>query len=162
MSLKSIIGKVLNKKSAEADQSLDETEFTQHEISFKDTVIEAVHREEGFAAENEIDIYVHGEKSKIYQVTTETHIGRDPSQVHIAIPELIVSKFHCTLYFLGDNIYIKDNNSTNGTYVNGQKAADRQLEDGDVITLGKKGIVRIIFHKRPVSGPKASDENNRD
>ena len=132
------------------DQSLDEVEFTQHEISFKDTVIEAVHRVEGFRGENEIDIYIHGEKSKIYQVKTETHIGRDPSQVHIAIPELIVSKFHCTLYFVGNDVFIKDNNSTNGTYVNGQKISDRQLDDEDVITLGKKGIVRIIFHKRPV------------
>lgn len=137
------------------DQSLDEIEFTQHEISFKDTVIEAAHRKEGFAAENEIDIYVHGEKSKIYQISTETHIGRDPSQVHIAIPELIVSKFHCTLYFIGENIHVKDNKSTNGTYVNGQKISDRQLEDDDVITLGKKGTVRIVFHKRTLSGSES-------
>lgn len=150
MSLKSIIGKVLTKKSSTIDQSLEETEFTQHEISFKDTIIESVHRE-GDAAENEVDIYIHGEKSKIYQIKTETHIGRDPSQVHIAIPELIVSKFHCTLYFIGDHVYIKDNDSTNGTYVNGQKITDRQLEDDDVVTLGKKGAVRIVFHKRPES-----------
>lgn len=141
-----MIGKVFNKKTEPGDPDEGEPEVTLQEVSFRDTVVEKLRQyKEGL--DNEIDVYVHGEKIKIYQIKTETHIGRDPSQTQIAIPELIVSKFHCTLYFRGKDLYLKDNDSTNGTYVNGEPVTDRKLEGNDIITLGKKGTVRIVYHK---------------
>ncbi len=147
MSLKNMIGKVFSKKETPGDPTEGEPEVTIHEVSFKDTMVEKP-RKPPEVPENEIDVYVHDEKIKIYQIKTETHIGRDPSQTQIAIPELIVSKFHCTLHFKDKDLFIKDNNSTNGTYVNNEPVTDRKLEDNDIITLGKKGTVRIVYHKR--------------
>jgi hypothetical protein len=152
MSLKSIIGKVFSKKSPE-DELKVETEDIQHEVSFRDTVVEQSFKDTAAAAEaalagNEIDIYVHDEKTRSYKIVTNTHIGRDPAQAEIAIPELIVSKLHCTLYLKNNEVFIKDNDSTNGTFVNGKEIHNQKLDDNDLITLGKKGTVRIIFHKR--------------
>jgi pSer/pThr/pTyr-binding forkhead associated (FHA) protein len=152
MSLKSIIGKVFNKKSPE-DELKVETEDIHHEVSFRDTVVEQSFKDtmpvaEAAPAENEIIIYVHDEKASTHTITATTHIGRDPSQTEIAIPELIVSKLHCTLYLKNNEVFIKDNDSTNGTFVNGKEIHNQKLEDNDLITLGRKGTVRIIFHKK--------------
>ncbi len=149
MSLKSFIGKVFGDKPQSGQE--EEPAPVKHEITAKDTVVETAFRDidgnvdlSGY----EIDIYVEGEKSRSYKITTDTRIGRDPSQADIPIPELIVSKFHCTIYFKGDDAFIKDNDSTNGTYVNGKQITDQKLVDNDLLTLGKKGAVRIVFHKR--------------
>lgn len=162
MSLKSMIGKVFSKKEElPGDPADGEPEVTVQEVSFKDTAIEKL-RKPLEVPENEIDVYVHDEKIKIYQIKTETHIGRDPSQAQIAIPELIVSKFHCTMYFKGKDLYIKDNNSTNGTYVNGEPVTDRKLMNSDIITLGKKGTVRIVYHKHDESSSEKTIEETND
>lgn len=149
MSLKSFIGKVFGEKPQPGQE--DEWAPVKPEFSVKDTVIEKTIRdieENVMPSGYEIDIYVEGEKSRSYKITTDTRIGRDPSQADIPIPELIVSKFHCTFCFKGDDVFLKDNNSTNGTYVNGKQIAEQKLVDNDLVTLGKKGAVRIVFHKR--------------
>lgn len=149
MSLKSFIGKVFG-DNPRPGQEEEPAPFKQ-EFSFKDTVVERTIRdiEENVDASGyEIDIYVEDEKSRSYKITADTRIGRDPSQTDISIQELIVSKFHCTIYFKDDDVFIKDNNSTNGTYINGKHITDQKLADNDLVTLGKKGVVRIVFHKR--------------
>ncbi|HLP61648.1 MAG TPA: FHA domain-containing protein [Candidatus Deferrimicrobium sp.] len=149
MSLKSFIGRMFG-ETTQPDLE-GEPESARHEISFKDTVVEMVVRDIDEKVDEsgcEIDIYVEDEKSRSYKLTTDTRIGRDPSQTEISISELIVSKFHCTIYFKEGDVFVKDNNSTNGTYVNGKKITDQKLADNDLITLGKKGVVRIVFHKK--------------
>jgi len=143
------MGKVFGDKPQPGQE--EERAPVKHEISFKDTVVERTIRdiEENMDASGyDIDIYVEDEKSRSYKITTATRIGRDPAQTDISIQELIVSKFHCTIYFKDDDVFIKDNHSTNGTYVNGKQITDQKLADNDLVTLGKKGVVRIVFHKR--------------
>jgi pSer/pThr/pTyr-binding forkhead associated (FHA) protein len=157
MKLKSFVGKFIGKKPPPeevekegtegngANEENGEIKITQQEISFANTMIEEVPK---FKAVADIDIYVNNDRTNIYEIATDTRIGRDPAQTDIAIPELIVSKFHCSLHIIDGVVFVKDHNSTNGTFVNGQKIANRKLEDNDTITLGKKGTVRIIFHKK--------------
>ncbi|MCP5102998.1 MAG: FHA domain-containing protein [bacterium] len=156
MSVKSLIGKVFGKKKP---TDSDEPEIEHHEISFQSTIIESPLKRTGSVASgNEIDIYVHDEKIKVHKISTDTRIGRDPSQTDIAIPELIVSKCHCTLYLKDHQVFLKDNKSTNGTFVNGKQITEQQLEDNDMISLGRKGTVRIIFHKQ--QNIEEAGENN--
>lgn len=143
MSFKSIIGKVFGKKATAPD---DATQVIDHEISFGPTIIENSLKIPHSNA-NEIEIFLNNVKTDIHRVFTDTTIGRDPSQAQIAIPELTVSKLHCTLVVKDKDVYIKDADSTNGTFVNGRRITEHLLEDNDMISLGKKGIVRIIFHK---------------
>jgi len=145
MSVKSIVGKIFSKKSSTKEPSKEENEIL-HEISEKPTVAEGATEDKVYY---KIDLYVHDEKTNSYVISTaaETRIGRDPSLADITIPELIVSKLHCIMYFTDDGVFLKDNDSTNGTYVNGQEITEQKLEQNDTITLGKKGTVRIVFHK---------------
>jgi len=39
-----------------------------------------------------------------------------------------------------------DHNSTNGVYLRGIRITDQILEDGAVLSLGKKGTVKLIVH----------------
>ena len=46
-----------------------------------------------------------------------------------------VSKEHATLDWTEDGFLIKDNESTNGTFVNGERTTGRLLDDGDIVHL---------------------------
>ena len=145
MSLKSIIGKIFNTKTP--PRETEPTQQIQHEVSFSTTMIEPKPDLLG-GRECGIEIFIKNEKTEFHKISGETSIGRDPAQSDIAIPELIVSKLHCTIYFKDDEVYIRDDRSTNGTFVNGQPMEQQKLDDNDMITLGRKGTVRIIFYKK--------------
>lgn len=74
-------------------------------------------------------------------------IGRDPAQSLVVIQEPIVSKLHCQIFARGGQVFVKDLNSTNGVYVRDEKVSEIELQDNDVVFLGKKGTVKIIYHR---------------
>jgi hypothetical protein len=95
-----------------------------------------------------IFIQVNGQQTGSYLVTdNQLTIGRDPAQALALIQEPIVSKLHCSIYYRNGGIFIQDHHSTNGTYVNDEKIEERELHENDVISLGKKGTVKIIYRK---------------
>ncbi|MEN8153946.1 MAG: FHA domain-containing protein [Acidobacteriota bacterium] len=97
---------------------------------------------------DEVDILVNGAKISSHRLDNDqTKIGRDPSQADIIIAEPIISKLHCTLEKRGNLLFITDNHSTNGVYINSIKTNEHSLDDKDVISLGRKGTVKIIIHK---------------
>jgi pSer/pThr/pTyr-binding forkhead associated (FHA) protein len=115
------------------------------EISFATTTPDLVEME----PKGEVDVFIEGQKVDTYYLATNPAIiGRDPSQSNIIISELIVSKKHCTIHWENDTVTLRDNNSTNGVYVDNLRVKERELKDGDVIMLGKKGTVKLVFKKR--------------
>jgi len=65
-------------------------------------------------------------------------IGRGKSAVIDILYDPTVSRKHAIIYFNKNNFYIRDLNSTNGTYVNGNKiGSDTVIEDGTAIQTGK-------------------------
>ena len=64
-----------------------------------------------------------------------TTVGRKPNNdIHLDDPT--VSGLHA-VFLLLQNVYVEDQNSTNGVLLNGIKITKRQLENNDVITIGK-------------------------
>jgi hypothetical protein len=95
-----------------------------------------------------IEVQVGGQPISTYLVTDNPlPVGRDPGQALVIIQEPIVSKLHCQVFARGGQVFVKDLGSTNGVYVNEEKVGERELQDGDVVFLGKKGSVRIIYHR---------------
>ncbi|HLN26836.1 MAG TPA: EAL domain-containing protein [Gemmataceae bacterium] len=70
-----------------------------------------------------------------------------------------VSKQHAELYRLGDNLYIRDLKSTNGTFVNGQRVGEAPLYNGDIIHFGHK---EFRFRYEPVGTPVVPHEPGTD
>jgi transcriptional regulator with GAF, ATPase, and Fis domain len=67
-------------------------------------------------------------------------LGADSScQVQIIMAE--VEARHCRLELRNNALFIKDQRSTNGTYVNGAKILEAQLQDGDLVTIGMADLV---------------------
>jgi pSer/pThr/pTyr-binding forkhead associated (FHA) protein len=66
----------------------------------------------------------------------KTTIGRvDDNTFQIADPS--VSSHHCEVLMQGADVVIKDLNSTNGTFVNGEKISEGALKPGQTLRLGQ-------------------------
>lgn len=77
-----------------------------------------------------------GQKGRSYELSVErTTVGRlDDNAFHI--PEQSVSSHHAEILLKGSDIVIKDLNSTNGTYINGEKITESVLKPGQILRLG--------------------------
>jgi predicted component of type VI protein secretion system len=81
-------------------------------------------------------------------------IGRDP-QCHLRPASPFVSKQHCALLIQGNQVLLRDFNSTNGTFVNGLKVEkEKELQNSDRIEIGPLVFgVRIQPAIAPVDKP---------
>lgn len=79
-------------------------------------------------------------------------IGRKPNN-DIQIDNLAISGQHALITTLVDDSFLEDQNSTNGTYVNGQPVKKCVLHNNDVIELGK---YRLKYVADPVRRDAAS------
>jgi pSer/pThr/pTyr-binding forkhead associated (FHA) protein len=61
----------------------------------------------------------------------------------ISIVDDSVSSHHAELYVDGDNVRLQDLDSTNGTFVNGERVGEAILRHGDEVRFGS---IRTIFH----------------
>ncbi|MDB6038467.1 MAG: domain containing protein [Verrucomicrobiales bacterium] len=65
----------------------------------------------------------------------KTTIGRlEDNSFQIAEPS--VSSHHCEVLLKGSDVVIKDLNSTNGTFINGEKITESTLKPGQILRLG--------------------------
>lgn len=69
-----------------------------------------------------------------------TLIGSAPDN-DIIIHDVLVSGHHAFLVLVPQGVQITDANSTNGTYVNGQRVKEAILHNGDVVTIGNSDMV---------------------
>ena len=87
---------------------------------------------------------------KEVQLTKDrTTLGRRPYN-DIVIDNLAVSGEHAVIQVAGEQVFLEDLNSTNGTYVNGKAIKRQQLQSGDDIEIGK--------YKIKFAGEGASDD----
>jgi protease PrsW len=73
-------------------------------------------------------------------------IGRDVNcNVRFDANERVVSSKHAFIEAKPDGFYLTDNNSTNGTYLNGSRIQSQKLNSGDVIQFGRDGIRADVY-----------------
>lgn len=79
-------------------------------------------------------------RGSVYPVRSAINIGRGEDN-QVAVNDPFISNHHASIYIKDDRLFIKDMNSTNGTYKNGIKVNnEEELSDGDVIKIG-----RLVF-----------------
>ncbi len=77
-----------------------------------------------------------GLTGRTYELKAEkTTVGRLPDN-GFSIPEASVSSHHAELYLRGGELFVKDLDSTNGTFVNGEKVSEAVLKSGQILRLG--------------------------
>jgi pSer/pThr/pTyr-binding forkhead associated (FHA) protein len=77
---------------------------------------------------------------EVQLIKERTTLGRRPYN-DIVIDNLAVSGEHAVLQLLGGNeVYLEDLNSTNGSYINGKAVKKQLLQNDDIVEIGKYRI----------------------
>jgi pSer/pThr/pTyr-binding forkhead associated (FHA) protein len=86
----------------------------------------------------------------------KTTVGRlEDNMFQIAEPS--VSSHHCEVLVRGKDVIVKDLNSTNGTFINGEKVAESPLKPGQILRLGQIEM-RLETDAPAPPGPKKLTE----
>jgi hypothetical protein len=82
-------------------------------------------------------------------------IGRG-QECKLRIPLASVSRHHCELLEDDDELVVRDLKSSNGTYVNKERVARRELVPGDLLAVGPVVfVVRIDGHPKDIDAAAA-------
>jgi len=76
------------------------------------------------------------------KMESEIVIGRS-SDLDMVLVEDMVSRKHAKISISGDQIFIQDLGSTNGSFVNGEKIRRARLKEGDRILIGTS-IIKVV------------------
>lgn len=83
-------------------------------------------------------------------------IGRT-DDVNVSLESGDVSRNHASIVKLGEHFCLRDNGSTNGSYVNGERVKFKQLEHHDVIRFGPYAFLVDLGEEKEISqGEKRS------
>jgi pSer/pThr/pTyr-binding forkhead associated (FHA) protein len=78
-----------------------------------------------------------GMAGRSHELTADkTTVGRVEDNT-FQIPEPSVSSHHCEIFMRGNDVVVHDLNSTNGTFINGEKISETVLKPGQVLRLGQ-------------------------
>lgn len=80
----------------------------------------------------------------------KTTIGRVEDNT-FSITDPSVSSHHCEVLLRGEDVVVRDLNSTNGTFINGEKVAESPLKPGQILRLGQ--IELRLETDAPGAGP---------
>ncbi|MCK5799352.1 MAG: FHA domain-containing protein, partial [Deltaproteobacteria bacterium] len=71
-------------------------------------------------------------------------IGRDPEQAQHVINGTQVSRLHCAVVVDGSDIWVRDLNSHNGTYINRERVSEGPLNPGDELSISRMATFRLV------------------
>lgn len=103
--------------------------------------------EEGHAMKVKLKVLEGAQANKHIDIPLgKFFIGR-AADCQIQCTDDLVSRHHCVLIFEKDLILVRDFESTNGTYINGERiAGERELKIGDEIQIGPLKFEVVIDH----------------
>jgi|GEM_PF-3933200 len=83
-------------------------------------------------------------QSRYYITDTPCLLGRDETNT-IIVRDTYISRNHCDFLYTPDGMWVRDLDSSNGTYVDGELVEDKRLlKDGDQITFAQPELKREI------------------
>jgi pSer/pThr/pTyr-binding forkhead associated (FHA) protein len=106
-----------------------------------------------------------GEGKAIPITLAQFLIGRDP-QCHLRPKSEIVSKRHCALLVRGEGAFIRDFDSTNGTFINDESVkGERELKHNDRLKIGPllfDVVLEGVPAKKPVPAKAPAPSGSSD
>lgn len=86
-------------------------------------------------------------EGKEYEITSPCIIGRSEFLKEVLLYHKTISRKHLKIYFEKGSWFVEDLNSTNGTYLNGERLKMRQkLQNQDIIGLGKSFEITFLIN----------------
>lgn len=77
-----------------------------------------------------------GFAGRTYELKVDTTTVGRVSDNTFEIPDSSVSSHHAEILLRGNSVVIKDLNSTNGSFINGEKITEAELKPGQILKLG--------------------------
>ncbi len=93
-----------------------------------------------------LQLLQHGVVIDEFPLSARTTIGRR-SRCDVFLDHPGVSGMHAILERVGENFFIQDQDSTNGTLLNGRKVTHTRLHDGDELLIARKFKMRFILRE---------------
>ena len=139
---------VMDKTDDEADSDDNTDEITDSAETGEDDADNAAEDNADIAENAEEDEAAPPEPEKTAPKARVSFTGQNNSDVKfvefsksatidLIISDKAVSGNHCDLTFVDGKVYIEDMNSTNGTFIDGERISRKELKNGDIIILGK-------------------------
>ncbi len=72
-------------------------------------------------------------------------VGREPGNF-VCLDDSSVSKQHASIIWSGTGWRLRDERSTNGSFVNADPVTDHDLKNGDVVSIGHADLIFIQTH----------------
>src|SRR6266850_1995308 len=87
-------------------------------------------------------------------VSGVNRVGRNPANDH-CLADPTVSSYHCEIVVLNEEVFVRDLESTNGTFINGRQIGDAPLQPGQTLHVG---AVEMALEEAPanIAIPKLS------
>jgi len=83
-------------------------------------------------------------------------VGADPSN-DIVVNDGFISSFHAQVFIRGERVFVRDLDSTNGTFVDGVRVIEAELVPGADIRFGKTSA-KIITEEQAVEDAEVNDD----
>ncbi len=101
------------------------------------------------------------EKGRRYKISPgAVPVGRKAGNAISLTGENHVSSFHAVIYNSPQRMLLQDMQSTNGTFVNGERVQEEELSPGDLISFGKDGPqARVVASDTELSTEYNPDES---
>ena len=99
-------------------------------------------------------IYKDSEPERLFQLRDVTSIGRSEDN-DITLSDSRVSRYHARITRRGDNFFLEDLGSSNGTFAGSDQLPPhrpRQLVDGDEIHIGSTQLMYRLYRFVSTSG----------
>src|ERR1043165_844517 len=84
--------------------------------------------------------------AEVVLATGCNYVGRE-GENHILVPHDSVSTRHCEVWLMEDAVLVRDLESCNGTYINGERATEAELLEGQTLRVGD---VELVLADAPV------------
>lgn len=102
-------------------------------------------------------LYESNGKMQEHVLAGSTTIGRGPEN-QLTLTDFSVSRKHCRVVHSGEVIYIEDEGSSNGTFVNGNRVTRSEIKPGDKLYLGRFPLKLIQFDEPDQLSTSSTDE----
>lgn len=111
---------------------------------FDETIVTAIERMRNIGEEKAYILFISGPLiGKMYLLEeAETLIGR-AEDVDICIADSRISRHHLRIVFSKGEAIIEDLDSTNGTFVNGERVKQRPLKNGDKVHISSDTLFKF-------------------
>lgn len=95
------------------------------------------------AAEKPMHLAIFDDHLRSFPLTDGTLVVGRSKRNHLRLHDHLLSRKHCSLTLHNGRLTLVDLNSSNGTFVNGERVATRELAVDDLIELGK--TIMVVF-----------------